>query len=65
MNPCRVSRKRMGVNSIHCATCGYWVYGQCSGVRGSLARVARGFVYKVCRGRGRKAADEFASKMLS
>ena len=37
----------MGVHSIHCATCGYWMHGPCSGVRGSLARVAQGFVCKV------------------
>ena len=50
---------RVGVNSIHCATCGYWVHRRCSGVRGCLARVAQGFVCKVCRAGGRKAADEF------
>ena len=48
-----------GVNSIHCTTCGYWVHGRCSGVRGSLARVAQGFVCKVRKDGGRKAADEF------
>ena len=47
------------VNSIHCATCGYWVHGRCSGVQGSLVRVAQGFVCKVCRGGGRQAANEF------
>ena len=47
------------MNSIHCTTCGYWVHGRCSGVRGSLARVAQGFVCKVCRAGGRQAADEF------
>ena len=47
------------MNSIHCATCGYWVHRRCSGVQGSLARVAQGFVCKVCRAGGRKAADEF------
>ena len=47
------------MNSIHCAKCGYWVHGRCSGVQGSLARVARGFVCKVCRAGGRKAPDEF------
>ena len=28
---CSVCGKRVGVNSIHCATCGYWVHGQCLG----------------------------------
>ena len=58
-DPCSVCGKRVVVNSIHCATCGYWVHGQCSGLRGSLVRVAQGFVCKVCRAGGRKAADAF------
>ena len=29
VDPCSVCGKRVGVNSIHCATCGYWVHGQC------------------------------------
>ena len=51
--------KEGGVNSIHCTTCGYWVHGRCSKLRGSLARVAQGFVCTVCRAGGRKAGDEF------
>ena len=47
VDPCSVYGKRVGVNSIYCATCGYWVHGQCSGVRGSLTRVAQGFVCSV------------------
>ena len=42
-----------------------WLLGthwRCSEVRGSLARVAQGFVCKVCRAGGRKAADEFHFK---
>ena len=50
------------MNSIHCATCGYWVHRRCSGVRGSLARVAQGFVCRVCRAGRRKTADEFHFK---
>ena len=49
------------MNSIYCATCGYWVHGQCLGVQGSLARVAQSFVCKVCRGGGTQAADKFRS----
>ena len=49
VDPCSVCGKRVGVNSIHCATCGYWVHGRCSGVQRNLARVAQGFVCKVCR----------------
>ena len=63
VNPCSVCGKRMGVNSIHCTTCGYWVHRRCSGVQGSLARVAQGFVSKVCRAEGRKQLMSFTSKM--
>ena len=62
VDPCSVCGKRVGLNSIHCTTCGYWVHGRCSGVQGNLARVAQGFVCKVCRAEGRKAADEFCFK---
>ena len=48
VDPCSVCGKRVGVNSIHCATYGYWVHKCCLGVRGSLARVAQGFVCKMC-----------------
>ena len=41
------------------ATCSYWVHGRCSGVRGSLARVAQGFVCIVCRSGGKHVADQF------
>ena len=56
VDPCDVCGKRVGVNSIQCATCDCWVHGRCTGVRGSLARVAHGFL---CRGGGRKAFEEF------
>ena len=59
VNPCSVCGKRVGVNSIHCATCGYWVHERCSEVQRSLVRVAQGFVCKVCRAGGRNATDEF------
>ena len=59
VDPCSVCGKRVSVNSIHYAKCGYWVHDWCSGVQGSLASVAQGFVCKVCKGGGRKAADEF------
>ena len=32
VDPCSVCGKRVGVNSIHCTTCGYWVHRRCSGV---------------------------------
>ena len=59
VDPCDVCRKSVGVNSIQCATCGYWVHGRCTGVRGSLVRVTHGFVCKMCRGEGREAVEKF------
>ena len=47
VDPYSVCGKRVGVNSIHCATCGYRVHGRCSGVRGNLVRVAQGYVCSV------------------
>ena len=32
VDPCSVCRKLVGLNSIHCITCGYWVHGRCLGV---------------------------------
>ena len=32
VDPCSVCGKRVGVNSIHCTACGYWVHRRCSGV---------------------------------
>ena len=32
VDPCSVCGKRVGVKSIHCTTCGYWVHWRCSGV---------------------------------
>ena len=46
-DPCSVCGKRVGVNSIHCMTCDYWVHGRYSGMQGSLVRVAQGFVCSV------------------
>ena len=35
--PCAVCRSGVGVNSIQCSQCMYWVHKKCSGVRGRLA----------------------------
>ena len=32
VDPCSVCGKKVGVNSIYCVTCGYWVHGGLSGV---------------------------------
>ena len=64
-DPCSVCGKRVGVNSIHCATCGYWVHGQCSRVRGSLERVAQGLCAKCVELEEERQLMSFASKMSS
>ena len=35
--PCAVCRSGVGVSSIQCSQCMYWVHKRCSGVRGRLA----------------------------
>ena len=35
--PCAVCRSGVGVKSIQCSQCMYWVHKKCSGVRGRLA----------------------------
>ena len=35
--PCAVCQSGVGVNSIQCSQCMYWVHKKCSGVRGKLA----------------------------
>ena len=65
VNPCSVSGKRVGVNSIHYATCRYWVHGQCSGVQGSLARVAQSFVCKCIEVEGERQLMSFTLKLSS
>ena len=37
--PCAVCLSGVGVNSIQCSQCMYWVHKKCSGVRGRLAEV--------------------------
>ena len=35
--PCAVCQSGVGVNSIQCSQCMYWVHKKCGGVRGRLA----------------------------
>ena len=35
--PCAVCRSCVGVNSIQCSQCMYWMHKKCCGVRGRLA----------------------------
>jgi hypothetical protein len=56
VDPCSICGKRVGVNSIRCTYCTYWVHKKCSDVKGSLGRV-KGFKCKTCASGGRKALD--------
>ena len=59
MDPCSVCGKRVGVTSIHCTTCGYWVHGGDVWECDEVWREWYSFVCKMYRVGGRKAADEF------
>ena len=44
---CAVCQSGVGVNSIQCSQCMYWVHKKCSGVRGRLAE-DHDLIYNVC-----------------
>ena len=44
---CRVCSKGVGSNSIQCTSCQKWVHKKCSGIKGSMSKVAKSFI---CRG---------------
>ncbi|KAI8496011.1 hypothetical protein Bbelb_264270 [Branchiostoma belcheri] len=50
--PCAVCRSGVGVNSILCTECVFWVHKKCCGIRGSLSAV-RNYVCPRCRGEAR------------
>jgi len=38
--PCRVCSKGVGSNSLQCTSCQKWVHKKCSGMKGSMSKVA-------------------------
>ena len=38
--PCRVCSKGVGSNSVQCSSCQKWVQKKCSGLKGSMSKVA-------------------------
>ena len=48
--PCGVCSKGVGSNSLQCISCQKWVHQKCSGIKGSMSKVAKSFI---CRGQGR------------
>ena len=45
--PCGVCNKGVGSNSLQCTRCQKWVHKKCSGIKGSMSKVAKSFI---CRG---------------
>ena len=45
--PCGVCSKGVGSNSLQCTSCQKWVHKKCSGIKGSMSKVAKSFI---CRG---------------
>jgi len=45
--PCGVYSKGVGSNSLQCISCEKWVHKKCSGIKGSMSKVAKSFI---CRG---------------
>jgi len=41
--PCGVCTKGVGSNSIQCSSCQKWVHKKCSGIMGSMSKVAKSF----------------------
>ena len=45
--PCGVG-KGVGSNSVQCSSCQKWVHKKCSGIKGSMSKVAKSFVCRGC-----------------
>jgi len=46
--PCGVCSKGAGSNSLQCTSCQKWVHEKCSGIKGSLLKVAKSFICRSC-----------------
>jgi len=46
--PCGVCRRGVGNNSIQHTSCKKWVPRKCSGIKGSMYKVMKTFVYRGC-----------------
>ena len=46
--PCSVCSKGVGSNSIQCVSCQKWVHKKCSGIKGSMSKVAKTFICRGC-----------------
>jgi len=59
--PCGVCSKGVGSNSLQCTSCQKWVHKKCSGINGSMLKVAKSFICRGClkplTGAGRTSVD--------
>jgi len=46
--PCGVCGRGVGSNSIQCTSCQNWVHRKCSALNGSMYKVIKTFVCRVC-----------------
>ena len=46
--PCGVCNKGVGSNSLQCTRCQKWVHKKCSGIKGSMSKVAKSFICSGC-----------------
>ena len=46
--PCGVCSKGVGSNPLQCNSCQKWVHKKCSGIKGSMLKVAKSFMCSSC-----------------
>ena len=46
--PCGVCSKGVGSSSLQCTSCHKWVHKKCSGIKGSMSKVAKSFICRAC-----------------
>ena len=46
--PCGVCSKGVCSNSLQCTSCQKWVQKKCSGIKGSMSKVAKSFICSGC-----------------
>ena len=65
---CGVCNKGVGSNSLQCTSCHKWVHKKCSGIKGSMSKVAKSFICSGClnpvTSEGRTSVDIRASAKL-
>ena len=60
--PCGVCSKGVGSSSLQCNSCQKWVHKKCSGIKGSMSKVAESFI---CSGCSNQAATGYANQHKS